>query len=69
MKKADKDCKMCHGTGIIIDWVPRPFGPGDVRMETGCDCIYEECTRCGTPIGELNMCPKAFGVPCSPPAD
>lgn len=36
---ADPQCRVCHGTGVVIDWVPRPFGPGNVRMESVCDCV------------------------------
>lgn len=36
----DPKCKACHGRGIVSDWVPRPFGPGNVRMDSECECTY-----------------------------
>lgn len=41
-KPADPDCKFCHGTGEVIDLVPRPFGPGMVQMPSACECTWEE---------------------------
>ena len=38
---ADPNCKACHGTGKVSDFVPRPFGPGNVRMESTCECVEE----------------------------
>jgi hypothetical protein len=39
MEGADPDCPMCHGEGYVTDWVPRPFGPGNVPMMTTCECV------------------------------
>jgi hypothetical protein len=34
----EKVCAICKGTGVVIDYVPRPFGPGNVPMESNCEC-------------------------------
>lgn len=36
------DCPLCHGYGELYDWVPMPFGTGNCRMPTGCDCIADQ---------------------------
>ena len=36
------DCKACHGEGEVYDWVPMPFGSGNCRMPTFCDCVLEQ---------------------------
>jgi len=36
------DCKACHGSGEVNDWVPAPFAPGNVPMPSLCDCIEEQ---------------------------
>lgn len=35
-----EDCGMCHGTGVVYDWVP--YGMGNVRMPTGCECCDDD---------------------------
>lgn len=39
---ANPACKACHGSGKVVDWVPRPFGPGNVAMESVCECVPED---------------------------
>jgi len=34
---AYEDCPVCHGDGVVYDWVPIPFGSGNCRMLSGCD--------------------------------
>lgn len=36
---ADPECQACHGTGTVVDRVPRPFGPGNVGVTTACECL------------------------------
>lgn len=38
--KPDKNCKACHGTGIVEDHVP--WGMGTTAMESICDCVSEQ---------------------------
>lgn len=40
--KPDPNCKACYGTGVVTDWVPTPFGNGNCRMETFCNCVEEQ---------------------------
>lgn len=39
---ADKDCKACHGEGVVRDWVP--YGSTNVSMPSDCDCVTTELT-------------------------
>ena len=41
---ANPECKYCHGTGIVYDWVP--YGSTNVRMETECDCVFDDWIEC-----------------------
>lgn len=43
--KPDPNCDACHGTGEVNDWVPAPFGPGNVPMPSVCECIEEQLTE------------------------
>ena len=36
----EPNCKYCHGTGEITDWVP--YGDTDAAMTTTCDCVLEQ---------------------------
>ena len=36
----DPDCPMCHGAGVVTDWVD--YGSTRVPMETGCECVYAD---------------------------
>ena len=38
----DPNCKTCHGTGFVTDWVPMPFGSGNCSMETFCGCVEDQ---------------------------
>ena len=38
----DPNCKICHGRGEVYDWVPMPFGSGNCRMPTFCDCVIKQ---------------------------
>jgi hypothetical protein len=40
--KPNPECKACHGSGEIIDFVPMPFGSGDCQMPSFCDCVIEQ---------------------------
>lgn len=40
--RPDRDCKACHGTGTVIDFVPMPFGVGNTAMPSTCDCVWEK---------------------------
>lgn len=41
---ANPECKYCHGIGIVYDWVP--YGSTNVRMETECDCVFDDWIEC-----------------------
>jgi DnaJ-class molecular chaperone len=40
MNEPKENCKHCHGTGIVTDWVP--YGSTNVPMDSDCDCMYED---------------------------
>lgn len=40
--KPNPACTRCRGSGEVVDWVPRPFGPGSVGMPSLCDCVDEQ---------------------------
>lgn len=37
-----RDCPNCHGTGEVDDWVPAPFGHGNIPMPSLCSCVEEQ---------------------------
>ena len=39
---ADPECRNCRGRGEVYDFVPVPFGHGNCRMPSDCDCIYDD---------------------------
>ena len=40
--KAKADCKNCHGSGVVYDSVPMPFGHGNCLMPSDCECCFED---------------------------
>ena len=38
--KPKKDCKACHGTGIVSDSVP--WGSTTASLDSYCDCVLEQ---------------------------
>jgi len=40
--KPRDDCKACHGTGEVNNWVPVPFGVGMCAETLYCDCVIEQ---------------------------
>lgn len=38
-----QDCELCHGSGIVEDWVD--YGSSRVRMENLCSCVEEQVER------------------------
>ena len=40
--KADKNCKFCHGSGTVYDWVP--YGSTNVSMPSDCECVFDSAT-------------------------
>lgn len=37
--KAKKDCRECHGSGTVTDWVD--YGSAKIAMNSDCECIYK----------------------------
>ena len=37
---AKPECPQCKGSGYVVDWVP--YGMGNTRMETECECLYTD---------------------------
>lgn len=40
--KPRADCPDCHGSGEVNDWVPAPFGSGNVPMPSLCWYVDEQ---------------------------
>jgi len=51
---AKGDCKACHGSGTVRDYVPTPFGSGNCAMDTYCDCAFEDLS--GNVCEQLDLC-------------
>jgi len=50
--------KPCKFLEIYTDWVPRPFGPGNVPMET-CECVNPNATE-----ADMDKCNCLAGRKC-----
>lgn len=45
MENPDGDCDECKFSSCATDYVPRPFGSGNVPMTT-CECIVPDAKDC-----------------------
>jgi RecJ-like exonuclease len=55
MNEPNPNCRYCHGTGIVTDWVP--YGSTNVPMDSDCDCMYEDDVECPICEGNGNVIP------------
>lgn len=42
---AKADCKTCHGSGVVYDFVPVPFGIWNCSMPSDCECALSELSQ------------------------
>ena len=58
----DADCKACHGTGLVTEWVP--WGATSTAMESYCDCVIEQINDDNDEIELVFPCEHGFTSSC-----